>query len=522
MAMLKQNLEKIIDLGLDSLFNQINRGLEKESLRADPDGRLAATAHPTALGSPLTHPSITTDFAEAQLEFVTPVSQDIDSLTHFLTDVHHFTYQSIGKEKLWVNSMPCILKEGNDIPIARFGSSNIAKMKETYRMGLGYRYGRLMQTISGIHYNFSLPKEFWPYYLDLEDASTKALQDAVSAQYLSLIRNFHRYSWILYYLFGASPAVCKTFLKDQPHQLEEYAGNSFYAPYGTSLRMSDLGYSNNAQSGIRTCYNQLDTFTASLVSAMHEPHPEYEKIGVKVDGEYRQLNANLLQIENEFYSSIRPKRVTKSGEKPSEALSERGVEYVEVRCIDLNPYVPIGIDQETIIFLDMFLLYCLLEDSPELNAAELQTSKENTRTTVMRGREPGITLQHQGKPIALVDWGTQLVEAMRPIAKTLDSIHFTQRYGQVLDYQLACLADQALTPSGRILQDMQTKYSSFYEFAVTKAEEHEEFFKHLRLNKEAKARFEDLAKQSLLDQKAVEEADEVGFDEFLADYFKTS
>ncbi len=518
MSILNKNLEKVIDLGLDSLFNQINRGLEKESLRVDTNGALAQTSHPTALGSALTHPSITTDFSEAQLEFVTPVSQDIDSLTNFLTEAHHFTYQNIGDEKLWASSMPCIIKEGTPIPIARFGSSNIAQMKETYRLGLGHRYGQLMQTISGIHYNFSLPKEFWPYYLGIDNGLS--LQDAISAEYLKLIRNFHRSSWIILYLFGASPAVCKTFLKGRDHSLEEYAGSSFYAPYGTSLRMSNLGYSNDAQSSIKACYNQLSTFTESLVEAMHRPHAEYEKIGVKVDGKYRQLNANLLQIENEFYATIRPKRVATSGEKPSEALSSRGVEYVEVRSVDLNPYVPIGIDQETIIFLDMYLLYCLFSDSPLMSDEDLAENHKNKVDTVMLGRQPDLKLSRNGKPAALKQWSQEIIESMRPIAKILDSIHFTRRYGQVLDNQLECIEDPSKTLSGRILQDMQSKYSSFYEFAIDKSEEHETFFKHLRLNESARTNFTQLATSSLADQAKIEAKDTVNFGEFLADYFK--
>lgn len=523
MSILNNNLERVIALGLDSLFKQINRGLEKESLRVDTQGILAQTPHPATLGSALTHPSITTDFSEAQLEFVTPVSQDIDSLTNFLTETHHFTYQNIANEKLWASSMPCIINDDTPIPIARFGHSNIAKMKEVYRKGLGHRYGKLMQTISGIHYNFSLPSEFWPYYLGFSAANAPqdtALRDAISAEYLKLIRNFHRSSWLILYLFGASPAVCKTFLKDREHSLEQYAGNSFYAPYGTSLRMSNLGYSNDAQSSIKACYNRLDSFTQSLLAAMRQPYAEYQKIGVKVNGEYRQLNANLLQIENEFYASIRPKRVANSGEKPSEALSARGIEYIEVRSLDLNPYVPIGIDQETIIFLDMYLLYCLFNDSPMLNNADLAENDKNKVDTVMLGRQPNLKLHRDGTAIALKTWASEIIAAMRPIAKILDSIHFTRRYGQVLDSQIACLEDPNQTLSGRILQDMQANYSSFYEFAIAKSEAHERFFKHLRLNDSAKANFTALATSSLARQQTLEQADSIDFDSFLDDYFK--
>lgn len=517
MAILKQNLDRIVNLGIESLFKKINRGIEKESLRVDPDGGLAMTRHPAALGSALTNPGITTDYCEAQLEFVSPVSTDMDDLTNFLTDAHHFTYQNIGDEKLWVNSMPCIVYSEKSIPIARFGYSNVGQMKEVYRRGLGHRYGRLMQTISGIHYNFSLPKEFWPYYLG--KAAEEVSKDDISDQYMKLIRNFHRHTWLLFYLFGASPSVCKTFLAGHDHTLEEYAGNSFYAPYATSLRMSDLGYSNDAQSSIKVCYNKLENFTDSLIGAMNQSHPRYEEIGVKVDGKYQQLNTNLLQIENEFYGSIRPKRVAKSGERPSHALIERGVEYVEVRCMDLNPYVPIGIDQETMIFLDMFLLFCLFEDSPKMTAEETQKYTENNQRAVMRGREPGLKLQRNGEEISLTNWAEEMIDSMQPIAEMLNSIHFTQHYTQVLKLQLEKVADASQTPSGMILDDVQNNFNSFFDFAITQARKHERFFKHLVQNQNSKMQFEHQATESILKQKEIEENDTLSFDEYLAAYF---
>lgn len=515
---LKQNLDHIVALGIESLFKKINRGIEKESLRVDPNGGLAMTPHPASLGSALTHPSITTDYSEAQLEFVSPVSNDIDTLTNFLTDVHHYTYQNIGDEKLWVNSMPCILYSEDAIPIARFGSSNVGKMKEVYRLGLGHRYGRLMQTISGIHYNFSLPKEFWSHYLgkDPEDVN----KDDISNQYLKLIRNFHRHTWLLFYLFGASPSVCKSFLKGRKHNLIEHANNSFHGPYATSLRMSGLGYSNDVQSSINVCYNELETFTDTLVNAMNTPNPEYENIGVKVAGEHRQLNANLLQIENEFYGSIRPKRVAESGERASSALIDRGVEYIEVRCMDLNPYVPIGIDQETIIFLDMFLLYCLFKESPEMTSEETQKYTANNQTAVTQGRKPGIKLNKNGGLISLTDWANDIIKEMLPIAQMLDSVHFSKQHTHVLQLHADKIEDASLTPSARILSDIDNHYSSYFDFAQSQSERHESFFKHLVQNTESKALFEQQAAESILKQQQIEANDHISFDEYLAAYFK--
>ena len=177
-----------------------------------------------------------------------------------------------------------------------------------------------MQTISGIHYNFSLP----------EPLSNDA--------YFALIRNFRRHSWLLLYLFGASPAVCASFVADRAHELERLSEDTFYLPYATSLRMGRLGYQSEAQSSLAVSYNSLESYAASLQDALTKPYPAYEAIGIRDGDDYRQLATSLLQIENEFYGTIRPKRVIRPGERPLHALRERGVEYVEVRLMDLDPF----------------------------------------------------------------------------------------------------------------------------------------------------------------------------------------
>ena len=210
-----------------------NGGVEKESLRLDARGVLAMTDHPLSLGSALTHSCITTDYSEALLEFITPPSSDIDQSLQLLTEIHQYLYQSIGDEKLWVCSMPCILRGEENIRIAKYGASNIGRMKTIYRLGLGHRYGRLMQTIAGIHYNYSVPTAFWERWLQLDQP--ESLKDEITSRYFGLIRNFKRYGWLLLYLFGASPAVCKTFLEGQQHSLEQLDPQSFYAPFATFI-----------------------------------------------------------------------------------------------------------------------------------------------------------------------------------------------------------------------------------------------------------------------------------------------
>lgn len=516
-ALLERRLKTLAANGAERLLGQLRRGIEKESLRIRGDGVLAKTVHPPSLGSPLTHPHITTDYSEALLEFVTPTVSTIDEALQFLTWIHEFVYQNIGNEKLWVNSMPCILRGEQSIPIARYGNSNIGYMKYVYRRGLGYRYGRLMQTIAGIHYNFSVPADLWTACELI--AGDKPDKDAVSERYFAAIRNFHRYCWLLFYLFGASPAVCRTFLEGREHPLEPFGAVSFYAPFGTSIRMSSLGYRNDAQAGINISYNCVAEYIESLRRATSTPHPDYERIGVKEDNEYRQLNSNVLQIENEFYAVIRPKRVIRPGERPTHALSDRGVEYIEVRCVDLDPFAPVGITAEQVRFLDVFLLYCLLEDSPFIDAAEAQTIASNKDVTVIHGRDPLTELVRGATSIGLPRWGLELCDSMQPIADILDSVQDTSAYGEAVAHQRDKLRDPERTPSAAIVADMRRHRESFFEFAMRKANEHENYFKNVALPAETESHFRALAAQSWDEQRRIEQEDDLDFDAFLAHYF---
>ena len=501
------------------LLRQLRRGIEKESLRIDRNGWLAQTPHPHALGSTLTHPLITTDYSEALLEFITLVSADIDQTVENMELIHRFVYANLADENLWTASMPCWLGPDADIPVAQYGTSNLARMKTIYRIGLGHRYGRRMQTISGIHYNFSLPEALWPILCgDQPDGA--ALQEQVTAAYFSLIRNFRRYSWLLIYLFGVSPAVCSSFLEERAHQLQTLMPGTLYQPFGTSLRMGDLGYQSNAQENLKICYNRLDSYVDTLKHAILDPHPEYERIGVQVDGEYRQLSAGLLQIENEFYSTIRPKRVAKQGETALTALATRGVEYVEVRCIDVNPYLPIGIDAPLMRFLDAFLLYCLLSDSPPGDADGVAELKQNMKCVVNEGRRPGLTLRRQGEPIGLQQWASQLLDGIAPIAALLDSAHDGTAYRDSLADQRGKVADPERTPSARLLRDLRAGNVGYADFMFQQSLRQGEFFRSRPLPPEITAQFEEMAERSLRAQSELEAAQAPPFAEYLQQYFE--
>ena len=514
----------------DLSWGGVVRGIEKESLRVSPTGALSQSVHPEALGSTLTNPYITTDFSESLLEFITPAYERIEDCLGMLEGIHRFTLTRLeNQEMLWGSSMPCALGGEDEIPIALFGTSNLGRLKTLYREGLSNRYGKIMQTIAGIHYNFSMPESFWPQYQQ-HCGDTGSLKDFRTDKYLHLIRNFHRYSWLLVYLFGASPAACKSFVRGREHSLQELDAHSLYLPYATCLRMGNLGYKSEAQKSLFVCYNDLNNYAECLDTAMHTPYPEYEAIGLGPNGEPLQINANLLQLENEFYSTIRPKRNVKSGQRPLAALKEGGIEYIEVRALDLNPYLPLGIDAEQIRFLDTFLVHCLLAPSPECHQAEFFEVAENLTRVVEQGRDPALMLSEDGKPRAMRQWAATILESLGHAAALLDSIHSATddlgvEYASALQAQIDKLNDSNLTPSGRMLAQMQNEELSFFQLALTLAQrQHEALLESPNggtqplLSQADEAMFEKVAKQSLADQAKLEAEPQLDFETFLAQW----
>lgn len=517
----QKQLEALAQPAARGILTSINRGIEKESLRIDLDGKLAQTPHPAALGSALTHSSITTDYSEALLELITPVNDSIESSVRQLEDIHSFVYRQLDDEMLWSASMPCVVPGDAAIPVAQYGSSNVATMKTVYRYGLGHRYGRLMQTIAGIHYNFSMPQAYWD--MAWRDAGSPGDRSAyISERYLGLIRNFRRYSWLLIYLYGASPAVCASFLRGRDnHGLEAFdpQGRSLYLPYGTALRMGGLGYTSDAQKGLNICYNSLENYIATLSRAILQPHPAYRQFPSGQNGDYQQLNDSLLQIENEFYSPIRPKRVARSGEAPLRALVRAGIEYIEVRCVDISPFLSVGIDAAQMRFLDTFLVYCLLQTSPACVDEEQIAQAANLEAVVSRGRQPGLLLSSGNGDISLADWARELLEAMRPIATLLDTEHGSGDYTATLDEQLAKVSDPNLTPSARVLREMRERGLTFFRLGMTYSEHWARHFRERSLSTDIEQAFKDETERSLRKQHEIEQSDDISFEQYLHKFY---
>lgn len=510
-----------------------NRGIEREALRVAETGNLASTPHPEALGSKLTHPLITTDFSESQLELITPVQQSPAATLEKLEQIHQEVYSHLPHEVLWSASMPCVLQDDSSIPLANFGSSNLGRLKTCYRSGLGYRYGRGMQTICAVHYNFSFSDAFWRWLHQFE-RSDEPMKDYVTRRYFDLMRNFRRYSWLLTYLFGASPAVCNSFVRGKSHQLETFDESTAYLPHATSLRSGNLGYQSDTQANnMKICYNSLPNYVQTLASAICTPHEPYQALGVHVGDQYRQVNGNILQSEAEFYSSIRAKRVPGPGENFLACLEEKGVQYIEVRLLDVNPYLPMGIDETEIRFLDVFLLHCLLTPSPAHDDALCNEVNANSQATVLGGRAPGLTLSDNGIPRTLQSWALSILDAAEPIATFLDTISDETADGlagdaatsnakaapinqDAMNSQREKIMHPELTPSGQILAQMQREEIPFFRFAMNQAQQHKAHFTAAPRDAQAQSEFAELAKQSVEAQRSIEAADSVSFDDYLA------
>jgi glutamate--cysteine ligase len=499
-------------------LNGILRGLEKESLRISPDGHIAQTPHPNSLGATLTNQYITTDYSEALLEFITPPTDQLHKPLDWLTDIHHFVYQNLDNELLWATSMPCVMGNELDIPLAYFGNSNSGRMKTIYREGLGHRYGRFMQTIAGVHYNFSLPDSLWQALQQLEN-SEQSLQDFKSERYMGMLRNFQRNSWIIPYLFGASPALCESFLNGRPTQLKTLVPGTRYGQYATSLRMSDLGYQNNVQSRLKVSTNSLDQYIKDLESAIRTEDPYYKSVGVKVDGNYKQLNANVLQIENEFYSNVRPKRTSQSGERPTKALRQRGVEYIEVRALDLNPLSSIGVTQEQLNFLDAFMLHSLMQDSPCITEREEAETKENFTRVVKEGRDPQLHLLKENKLISLKAMAQDLFSGFSVAATLLDQAYQTSDFSTTVEQQRSLIDHPEQTLSGQIVAAIEKRQDGFFPYAYELSEQYLNTFSKRPLNEEVNHLFRHEAEQSHEKKQTIEQQDSLSFEAFLASYF---
>ncbi|MDR5896381.1 glutamate--cysteine ligase [Larsenimonas suaedae] len=517
----QSQLDLLRSTARQGMFRRIRRGIEKEGLRVDHDGRISARFHPEGLGAKLTHPHITTDYSESLLEYITPVYCRPKDALAFLGDLHRYTYRYLDGEWVWPASMPSRLNGNDSVPIADYGSSNIGKMKQVYRRGLDLRYGRIMQSIAGIHYNFSLPDELWPVLQSMEGSEHLARSTYRSRRYFDLIRNFRRNSWLLLYLFGGSPAIDESFLDGRESALPRHGKRTRLSPFASSLRMSDLGYQNKVQDQLKICFNSLENYINTLRHAISAKWPAYEAKGVKDEqGQWRQLSTNILQIENEYYSDIRPKRVAKHNETPTQALEAGGVEYIEVRCLDLDPFDPLGISEDEIRFLDTFLVWCLLSPSPKVSDAECDQLDLNRARVVANGRDPDLTLLIEGREVSINAQMHALWPGLEQVAELLDEGDDAGSHQQALSRLKPRLDHPESTPAGRMYEELTARECEFTDWSVERAKMHAEHFMAEPMDRAREALFTQLSETSHSQQRDLDGEHEPSFDEFLGHYFE--
>lgn len=506
-----------------TLLQGMLRGIERESLRMQANGFLSQHQHPEGLGSALTHPFITTDYSEALLEFITPPKPSIKETLDFLQTLHTYTYHYLPEgESLWALSMPCMLDaDENSIPLAQYGSSNIGRFKTLYRRGLGVRYGRRMQTISGVHYNLSFPDQLFAYLQQQEsDPQLKqlSLQDYRSHRYFGLIRNFIRLIPMVMYLLGASPTVCRCLVTGREHHLQPLVKGTLYLPEATALRMGRLGYQNSAQRALGIHYNDLAGYLAGMNNAVHISYPEFQALGLDDEqGEPLQINDHVLQIENEYYSLIRPKQPPKANETPSQALAARGVAYVELRAVDVNPYSPIGIDEKSAAFLETLALYCLLNDSPKIDSAEQDIIEQNQADTVNFGRQTALMIQGSHGQVQLREWINTHLAAMQSCATSLDQAQNSTLYREAMQLMQRRCDDVEQTISAKMLKET-TEFGGTWSFGAHLAAEHRQFYADHPLPAKTQQQLEEVALESRQQQQQLESQNEISFRDYLKPY----
>ena len=536
----RQKTEKLAGSLSPSVLAARKIGLEKESLRVGSSGRICQTNHPRSLGAALTHPSVTTDFSEALLEMVTPPCDSAEAALDYMTAIHQFVAQRLpDDEHIWNTSMPCILRGGESVRIGEYGTSHSGRMKHAYRRGLGLRYGRRMQAIAGVHFNFSMPENSWDLRQVLlngqtpdtnADYSQPRLNSTADQQmatrtsgYFEMMQNLMRIGWVVPYLFGASPAICTTFLNDgEGEELDVWNQTTRYAPYGTSLRMGKIGYRYREDQPIDLSvrHTDIDSYIEDIVGHVSTKHPAYEALGVKDDnGEYQQLSSARLQIENEYYSTVRPKQIPNAGELPIYALQQRGIRYLELRSVDVNLLDPIGVNLEQIAMLEMLMMFAWLQAPKSLSAEEMELNKDNVNCVAHRGREPDLQLRFEDGAIALADWGHAILDALEPLSEWLDSQRETPLYGPTLNAQRAKFNNPELTPSALIIAGIK-KTGSFFEHAQDYSKAHDQWLKQQMVNPALEQKLANLVDESLSKQAALEANSEGSFDDFLSCYLQ--
>ncbi|MGL4345712.1 MAG: bifunctional glutamate--cysteine ligase GshA/glutathione synthetase GshB [Cellulosilyticaceae bacterium] len=399
-------------------------GIEREGLRCDAKGRLANTPHPKVFGEKLQNPYITTDFSESQLELITPAFASVQETHDFLTALYDIAALEIGDEYIWAQSMPCIIPEDEQIPVATYGDGPSGEQAHNYRKKLLAKYGGKKQLLSGIHYNFSfdekLIEELYEAYG--EGKSYKVYRDEI---YLKVTRNYLRYRWLLIYLLGSTSVVHESYMKQCVTKLEPVDEESYTNQGALSYRNSECGYTNKVT--LYPDYHSVEAYVRSIEQFMEE---------------------GWIESPNELYSQIRLKAYDKANQLAS--LSKEGIAYLEYRSIDSNPFDRAGIALDDLYFMKIFSLFLLCEEESSYDKWQ-EEALENQRS-IARFGQGDVILLRDGEEIHKEAWGLQILRRMQNLDRELE-------LGQsvVIEQMIAKLKDYKLTYAYRIMEEVKAK-----------------------------------------------------------------
>ncbi|MGI9345112.1 MAG: hypothetical protein ACR2PW_02475 [Gammaproteobacteria bacterium] len=517
-------LNKLQEAGCIEQLRHIKRGIEREALRVTPEGALSQKPHPKELGAPLCHPHITTDFSEAQIELVTAPQENLNDMLQELQDIHAFVASCLGEERLWPLSMPCSLSTTTEIPIAHYGTSHLAHFKQLYRTGLQYRYGAAMQTISGIHYNLSLSDQFWLNWGQCNNLQG-SLVDIKNIGYLHIARNFQRFHWVLLYFLGNSPMTCDDMAGSlvSSELVSEWPYGGLYNATATSLRNSDIGYSTEAQPEIKLDYSDITAYTRTLQQAITDIHAPWQKLQNRFSTPI-QLGCGKLQIENELYAPIRIKPAASRSARPVRLLKDNGVEYIEIRCIDLNHTAPAGITEDACRLIDLLILYCLCLPAPEDGDGLRTLFLNNNQAVALRGQILAQTLANADNSSAdeADEWQRQLrhiCEGMALIAEVMP--HERTAWIQAAQIATEQASGQQPIPSCAQLAAAQQQQHSLLELGLEHALAHHRHWQTQHTDA-LNQRMTQLSQNSVIQKEQLEQNDQAhgqSFAEYCRQYF---
>lgn len=398
-------------------------GIEWESLRAKGDGELSLTPHPEVFGDKLTNPLVTTDFSESQIEIITPTFDTIDEAFDTFSLISDIVNSSLKEDEyLWFQSIPCILPYCDKIPIAKYSEDGESSQK--YREDLAKKYGVKKQMISGVHFNFSFSEDLLKKVQAIygNDLDFKEFKNNV---YLRVARNYLRYCWLIIYLTGCSIGSHKTFSNDCIHLMDAQDDyGSYYSTKGPSFRNASCGYKNLIE--LYPSYNSIDEFTRDIE-------------GFIDDGDLSQAK--------ELYTQIRLK--PKNPKDLLNSLKNDGIEYIEVRTLDINPFYKCGLVKHDMKFLHLFLIYMLIKD--ESDYADWQKeAKINEENVAEKAYVESMRLLKDGEEVTLKEWASDIINEMYGMCEVFGISEF-----HTLDLMLNRVSNPDLTYGKRLLKLIQ-------------------------------------------------------------------